>query len=234
MDEAVKLAKKETREYHLEYYLNHQLYRPGSWLAKPDRAVGWIIKMQHDDEERSVLDIGCGVGRNALPFAVDGYHVDCVDVLPEALELLRRNAILAGVRESINIWIDSAESVRIPAKNYDVILAVSVLEHCETQKSVDRVLHDIACGTKLGGAALITISTDRQVFDYNTGDPVQTLVETNLRADRVSEMLHRSFGSWQSFALETEPYEEKLQHRGRLVVWRSNEVRMLAVKGQRD
>jgi SAM-dependent methyltransferase len=75
---------------------------------------------------KTVLDLGCGQGRIAIPLAQDGYQVTAVDWSPDALAAAKRYA--AGRRQptfhrgEIIQWLRET-----PDSAYDAVLALEVL-----------------------------------------------------------------------------------------------------------
>lgn len=89
-----QLAKIRENEKisHTEIYTSHAIYEEGSWLSKPIKTVKDILPIFCDYKKLSVLDLGCGVGRNAI-YIADTFKniactIDCVDILPLAIEKL--------------------------------------------------------------------------------------------------------------------------------------------------
>jgi SAM-dependent methyltransferase len=76
------------------------------------------------DEAGTALDVGCGAGTYSLHMARRGYRVTGVDFMPEAVELLRRQAADAG----LTITADQADIlVWEPPNAYDLVLDVGCL-----------------------------------------------------------------------------------------------------------
>ena len=85
-------SRTKEMSYHHHFYEEHELFQPGSWLSKP--APGVIDQLEYVSEDApQVLDLGCGVGRNAIPIAQyiknGGGHITGVDLLPVAIEKLK-------------------------------------------------------------------------------------------------------------------------------------------------
>ena len=82
----------------MNVYASHQLYEPGSWLAKPVKTVLDILPMLDHVPSPRILDLGCGVGRNAIAvarhFSSLPCRVDCVDLLENAIEKLNEYAVM--------------------------------------------------------------------------------------------------------------------------------------------
>ena len=120
-------------------YSNSELYKEGSWLRKPIKTILDIIPLFADTPELNVLDLGCGVGRNCIAiaqhFKTIPCKIDCVDILNLAIEKLYDNAKELGVASSINGIVDTIENFPIKENKYDLIIAVSALEHIDSEQS---------------------------------------------------------------------------------------------------
>ena len=64
------------------------------------------------------LDVGCGVGRQMVPLAEAGIHVDGVDISPRMIELARGDARLAGSQFFVGSGRDCGDA---PAGAYDLV-----------------------------------------------------------------------------------------------------------------
>ena len=95
-DLTISKIRRAEAASHTEAYTNHELYTPGSWLAKPVKTVLELLPLFDGYTTFRGLDLGCGVGRNCIAAAQYLNHipcqVDCVDILELAIEKLRENA----------------------------------------------------------------------------------------------------------------------------------------------
>lgn len=225
------MARDETIRYHESYYSSHKLFEEG-WLQKPDEEINRLVSCLSGRSGLRVLDIGCGVGRNAIPIAkelkLNGVHVDCYDVLDSAIELLHNYAEQFDVKNSIFGKCIDMDSIEIEPDSYDAILSVSVLEHSSSLQGVERLLGQIARGTKPGGANRLTISTDRHVTACDTKELIDTRVETPMTKEQVAEMLQRHYEGWLIDRLSLVPYKEDLEYGGRMVTWSCVDVSFFA------
>lgn len=95
--ERLEQIRRSEKEYHERCYERNGLFEPGSWLHKPVKTVTEGLQALYAKDESKkirVLDLGCGVGRNAMPIAEalharGGGTVVCVDLLESALDKLR-------------------------------------------------------------------------------------------------------------------------------------------------
>ncbi len=226
---ALNAARERTRDYHEQYYGRHELYAPGSWLAQSDPRLPALAAGL--TAESRVLDLGCGVGRNTIELTKRcGAHVTAVDILPSAIEKLTAYASRHGVSERVLAICSEMEEFALEADSFDLILAVSAIEHVGSMPTLRRLLSQIAGATRAGGRVLITTSTGRNVADAVTGEPVETKVETPLTATQAVELLEGVFRNWGIEVLETAPYRERIELDGQDVLWQSTEVNFLARK----
>jgi len=108
---------------------------------------------------KSLLEIGCGNGRDSIFFARGGLDVTAIDVAPSAIKLAQENAEKAEV--SINFKVANAEKLPFDDGQFESVFSLSVLHATDLQKSmpeVNRVL-------KKDGLAFVYIYGDTQFAD---------------------------------------------------------------------
>jgi SAM-dependent methyltransferase len=99
-----------------------------------------------------VLDVGAGVGAHALALQARGHEVTALDVIPEAVRIMRERGV-EDAREGTIFEIPSAEA-------YDtIILLMNGSMIAETLSGLDRLLGAAVAVLEPGGA-LILDSTD--------------------------------------------------------------------------
>ena len=191
--------RKAEAQSHIAAYKSLELYAPGSWLSKPVRALGALLPLYESKRGLRVLDLGSGVGRNAIACArtLPESQVLCVDILPVAIEKLRENAELFGVSEQMKGIVAPVDSFPVEREDYDIILAASVLEHLDSRESAVRKMLEIADGIRPGGAVLIVMNTGVREWDTATGEVLQPQFEVNLPPEEVQALLGDAFSGWE-------------------------------------
>lgn len=199
MTQLEQIREKE-RLSHIDAYTQHTLYQAGSWLKKPVQTVMDLLENFDSYPSLRILDLGCGVGRNCIAIAqhFSNIHceIDCVDILDLAIEKLKHNAEKYNVLSSIHGCVMPLERYSIPTNAYDLILAVSALEHVDSEGSFVRVLAEIKSGIRENGVFCLIINTDVQEFDKFTGQPLSAQFEVNLTERKLRCLLQDIFSGW--------------------------------------
>lgn len=186
---------------HTEAYTRLELFQPGSWLSKPVKTVMDQLPYYQGYESFRGLDLGCGIGRNCIPVLKAlpqiPKQMDCVDILPLAIHKLRENAELHQVADGIRGIVCPVDSYLIQENTYDLILAVSVLEHLDDHDGLIRKLTELREGLRDGGIACMVINTSIQEHDTEAARTVPPQFEINLPAPRMQAVLDGVFSGFE-------------------------------------
>ena len=210
-----EIRRAEARS-HTAAYENLTLYAPGSWLSKPVKALEALLPLYAEKRGLRVLDLGSGVGRNAIACAkrLPESTVECVDILPVAIEKLGENAEKLGVSGQITGITAPVDSFPVKC-GYDLILAASVLEHLDSKESAVGKMQEIASGIRPGGAVLVVMNTGVREWDAETGEVLPPQFEVNLPPEEVRKLLGRAFAGWEVLWDKCIHYEYQVPRDGR-------------------
>jgi len=103
-----------------------------------------IIKFIKDKNLKTVLDVGCGTGRIALPLALEGIKVTAVDISEEILSVARNKAKEFNVEDTITFEVGNAENIKHSPNSFDAVCCVEVLEHIRKPQEAIRNLLKVA------------------------------------------------------------------------------------------
>lgn len=200
MTDRLQQIRESERKSHIDIYSNEQLYQSDSWLKKPIKTIQEILPMFHQYQNLTVLDLGCGVGRNCISIASEFQtipcEIDCVDILELAIEKLYENAGEYGVETAIHGTVAPIEDYNIKENHYDFIIAVSALEHVDTKTSFVNKLQEIERGTRKNGIVCLVINTNVREYEKATGKPMPAQFEVNLATEKLQELLKDTFAGW--------------------------------------
>lgn len=198
----LRIIRQAEAKSHIEAYNNFPLYETGSWLSKPVQTVMELLPLLEKNQSFRALDLGCGVGRNSIPVAQHFCHtscrVDCVDILAMAIEKLNENAREYGVSNAIQGIVASIDSYEIEPESYDFIMAISALEHVDSETGFVRKLEQIRNGLRAGGIACLIVNTDVREWDKTTGRERAAQFEVNLKTEKMQGIMKRIFSNWQT------------------------------------
>ena len=192
--------RKAEAESHTQAYTSHSLFSPGSWLAKPVKTVMELLPLFEGYTQLAALDLGSGVGRNSIPvaqhFSGIPCRVECVDILELAIAKLNENVQQYEVENCIRGIVSSIDDYEIAADSYDLILAVSALEHIASQSAFEKKLIEIRDGLRHGGIACLIVNSAVVEHDKATGQELLPQFEVNLFTSQMQDLLENTFAGW--------------------------------------
>jgi SAM-dependent methyltransferase len=89
----------------------------------------FCFQLLGDLRGKSVLELGCGEGEDAVLLAKLGARVTGLDVSAGAVELARKRAALDGVSDRTDFIAAQLSEVKLPPRSFDVIWVDNVLHH---------------------------------------------------------------------------------------------------------
>lgn len=194
----IRLAEAKS---HTEAYTNYPLYTPGSWLAKPVKTVLDLLPFFEGYTQFRCLDLGSGIGRNSIAvarhFAGIPCRVDCIDILDLAIRKLQENARQYQVADSICGIVSAMDDYAISPNSYDLIMAISALEHIATQSAFESKLAEIRDGLRSGGIACLIVNSGVVEHDRETGQELPPQFEVNLPTQHMQDLLQHTFSGWE-------------------------------------
>ncbi|MWV43624.1 methyltransferase domain-containing protein [Paenibacillus sp. HJL G12] len=235
--EQFEAARQSEADYHQRFYEENDIFQDGTWMSEPGPVVMDMLErlLLHKDD-LTVLDLGCGVGRNTIPVAerLKGSlsKIKGVDLLEDAAAKLRSNADEFGVGHLIEAEAADVEHYPIAEDAYDYILACSCLEHTSSMDALQRTLDAMQKGTKLGGIHCITMSTEVEEVDRTTGENTKGLIELNIPQQEALDLLDHTYEEWNVLIKQAVPQSIEEEKDGRHIDFRCNLVTYVAQKIQ--
>lgn len=188
MDERLAHIRANEKMSHVAIYTNEKLYQSNTWLRKPIKTVQDICPLFNGYDKLQVLDLGCGIGRNCI-YIAEKYKninctVECVDLLEVAIEKLRQNAKEHNVSSHIIGIVKSIEEYDISVNAFDFIMAISALEHIDTEQSFIKKLFEIKNGLRKDGIVCLVINSDIKEINLDTQENLDAQFEVNLSTEK--------------------------------------------------
>ena len=211
MKSRIAKIRESEKASHTKIYTDEELYNTDSWLKKPIKTVKEIVPFFSDHDCLRVLDLGCGIGRNSIylaeQFKNKGCMVDCVDILDIAVEKLKNNACIHDVEKNINGIVCAIEQFSVPENTYDLILAVSALEHVDSRKSFLNKLLEIKAGIRSQGIVCLVINSEVTEHNMNTKEVLDPQFEVNLPSELIQAYIDDVFAGWNTIKKTISPQE---------------------------
>lgn len=102
--------------------------------------------------EMTVLDAGCGAGRNLVYLLRSGFHVLGVDENPAAIDAVRRHAAELAPRLPLgNFRVEPVEAMSFPDGIADVVLSSAVLHFARDEQHFRAMLREMWRVLRPGG-----------------------------------------------------------------------------------
>lgn len=199
---SLKQIRQSEKESHIKIYIENKLYDKGRWLSKPIRTILDIIPLFEGYKELRILDLGAGVGRNCIPFAQRYRDIDCrincIDILELATQVLQENAKIYDVESSIYGITSTIENYEILPNEYDIIMAISALEHVESEDAFWKKIMEIRKGIRKNGIVCLVINSNVIERNKATGEELSPQFEVNLGTEELQVRLKDLFADWQN------------------------------------
>jgi SAM-dependent methyltransferase len=126
-----------------------------SYTFRPEPSVLWYrgLLARRGARPGRILDVGCGRGRNALPFLQSGWSVTGLDVAPTALKDFRRQAAGYGRRLRL-MQGDIGRPLPFADGFFDALLEITAADNLIAKRLRDRFWREAARVLKPGGRLL--------------------------------------------------------------------------------
>jgi len=192
--------RKLEQEAHEHDYNAYELFSKDTWLASPSRTVMESLGFLRDDNPLNVLDLGSGVGRNAIPIARalknDETRIECIDFLELAIDKLQENALKYDVGHKIIPILALIDDFTIKPNSYDLIIGVSSLEHLASHKILVKKIRSIAKGLKQSGVFCLVMNCAIQEYSLVEKQYSTPQFELNLSVDQIKTIIQNEFNEF--------------------------------------
>lgn len=214
-DDRITHIRQVEKAYHDACYQEQQLFAPGSWLHKPVQTVMDSLQYFNQYANLAVLDLGSGVGRNSIPIAQSlkgrAGQVTGVDLLPSAIEGLKAYSVQYEVDSYIKPVLSDIEGFRIEPIFYDFIVAVSALEHVQSEEALKQKLQEMVDGTKDMGINCLIVNANVTEVELATGEVRDPMFEVNLSTEEMLDLLNQAYSGWTILQHEIKPLEFEIE-----------------------
>jgi len=134
------------------------------WLRKPVPFVVEAMRLFRECRAQVFLDLGCGMGRNSIYLAKEGFDVVGVDISKSALRKTKTWSRIEGIS---NVAVLCASMTHLPFVDqvFHVVISVSVIHHA-IKEDIEKAIEEIHKVLKDEGLLLANFLS---VEDYRYG-----------------------------------------------------------------
>ena len=157
-------AVKKVYEKKGETWVAREAMKPADWKkaykqgtphwaedTKPTEFATEFVQAMKDAKAKSVLEVGCGNGRDSVLFAEQGFEAHAIDIAPEAVAMAQVAAEKAGV--ALDAKIANAASLPFEDGQFDAFYSLSVLHSTDLKQTIPEAFRVLA----KGGVAFVYI-----------------------------------------------------------------------------
>lgn len=198
MTRVEEIRRAEAMAHDEMYKCGENVY---AWLKKPVKVVADLLTEFDGYEQLRVLDLGCGIGRNIWLILQRFKDIDCqidaVDSLESAIKGLMERAKELGVGGYVKPILGFVDEYVIGENSYDLILAISILEHVANKEIFTQKLFELRDGMRRGGIVCLVMNSDVEEVDLETGKNLEPQFEVKLWGSEVVSECENIFAGWE-------------------------------------
>lgn len=151
--------------------------------TEPTSVARELVRLFRREQVATVLDAGCGSGRDALFYAREGFTVTGLDISVQALRWAREEAAEAGL--PIALIADELLTADLAAGSFDAVVAIHLI-HLQPEPIRRAMVNRLWSLTRDGGVlAMANYATDEAGFTTWAAYP-----ERNTRVDPKGKLVH--------------------------------------------
>ncbi|RIW37424.1 class I SAM-dependent methyltransferase [Bacillus salacetis] len=143
---------QEEKEFDWDAFYTDRNKKIPFFSDKPDENLAGYISNGYISKG-SVLELGCGPGRNALFLAAEGFHVDAVDSSQEGIKWARERAGKKGLE--VNFFLEDIFKFSKEEREYDFVYDSGCFHHIPPHRRMD-YLTLVDSALKPGGCFALT------------------------------------------------------------------------------
>ncbi|MBO6516478.1 MAG: class I SAM-dependent methyltransferase [Bacteroidia bacterium] len=145
----------------LKVHLNPEVDLASRKQTNIEKTVEWILNNQKDNDQLSILDLGCGPGLYTEIFAQKGHRVTGVDISNNSIEYAKKSATQKDL--DIHYINSSYLNLNLEANTYDLIILIYTDLGVLTPPDRNEVLKTVYRALKPGGMFLFDVLKDQRI-----------------------------------------------------------------------
>ena len=145
------LPISETFKAVLEFYCKpNRLFYKKYGLGAVHSDLQYIYDNYLQNHQLTILDVGCGSGRNLLYFASEGHSITGIDINEPALKNISEIAIKENLTQVQTITHDLNQPLNLQKEQYDFVISTVSLQFLKEER-ISSLLNELQEATKPDG-----------------------------------------------------------------------------------
>lgn len=140
--------------------------------------------------EGQYLDIGCGLGQNAIAFGQDCQSIHCLDIGDEGLAKYQATFRLKGI-SNVSFYQGDAQALPFRVATFDRVSMISVIEHVTNQRLA---IQEASRVLKPGGELILQVPNKYFFVDLHTGLPLLHCLSVPIRQWLLTKLGYKGVG----------------------------------------
>ncbi len=140
------------------------------WL-KPAPLVLDSIELFKNKEVQHILDLGCGCGRNIIPYLETGFTVSACDISEVAIDAAKSYVLEVCNTNDVSFEKCCMTQLLFKDNSFEAVVSISVINH-GLKNDVLKAISEIYRVLKFGGFLLLTVISKEHVT-YGSGQLVE-------------------------------------------------------------
>ena len=151
-------------------------------MWKTPELITYSLAQRWADSDKTVLDLGAGLGRNAKVFLDNQFYVTAIDNSAYAVEYMKNNF---SKYENLSIFQADMCSLPLDTSSISNIFSFNVLEHCNSSL-IEKIFSEIYRVMKPDGEIFFTI-TSKESSSWKNRDYPQVDENTKIKLKKGPE-----------------------------------------------
>lgn len=150
---------------------------------EPAEETYYLSSRWKNENKKDILDIGCGLGRNSIFFAKQGFKVHTFDISEDAINRTREFAS----EEKVKLDIKQGDMLNIPFESnmMDCVYSRNVISHTDTE-GVRKIILEIKQVLRRDGECYLTLCS-KETWGFKQASWPKVDENTKIRLDEGAE-----------------------------------------------
>ncbi len=162
--------------------------------------------------KKTVLDLGCGVGRWSVRLATRNTYVIGIDLSREMIKLAKKQVTKKKI-QNIDFIVASAQNLPFALESFDVMLSVTVLQHIVDSRDFNAAVNDLIRTLKPKGQIIVLEFINNRADSFSPQFP--TISHNYEEAFKIDEKLKLAETRGVDLSLFIRPLNSIIQKYGR-------------------